>query len=269
MFYKPNIKTSILNPSTVSLLNHHRTPQFSLKNKTSPHLHNKFSFATFTTTQFNYKQMIDLYSLATPNGQKISIALEEMGLEYKPTTVDIRKKEQFEDWFLKISPNNKIPAIVDHEGPNGKELSLFETGAILLYLAEKTGRFLPQEDQEKKYKTIQWLMWQKAGFGPMLGQMGHFWKYAPEDVTYGKQRYLKESQRLFRVLESQLEGNDYVIGDEYTIADMAIYPWIICVDKFYNMKKEVGEFPNIEKYVERISSREAVQKGMVVCKPES
>jgi len=206
---------------------------------------------------------IHLYSVATPNGVKISIALEELGLPYEAHTINIRNNEQFNPDFLKISPNNKIPAIVDNKGPDGNPISLFETGAILIYLAEKTGKLL-SHDPRKKYDTLQWLIWQVAGFGPMLGQMGHFHKYAKEDVPYGKQRYLDEAKRLYGVLEKQLEGKDYIVG-EYSIADIATWPWVWCVEKFYGMKDEVGHFPNIERWYANIAQREAVKKGITVC----
>jgi len=206
---------------------------------------------------------IQFYSVATPNGQKIGIALEEMGLEYESHLVDIRKNQQFSPEFLAINPNNKIPAIVDLQGPEQKPLNLFESGAILIYLAEKSGKFLPKSP-EKHYLTIQWLMWQMAGFGPMLGQMGHFWKYCKEDIPYAKERYLTEGKRLFKVLNQQLEGKEYVIGDEYTIADMAIYPWVICVEKFYGLKDKFSDFPNISRWIKTISERPAVQKGMTI-----
>eukprot|EP00124_Ichthyophonus_hoferi_P003073 Ihof_evm8s244 gene=Ihof_evmTU8s244 len=190
---------------------------------------------------------IQLYSLATPNGQKVGIFLEESGLKYDAHTINILKNEQFQDWFLEISPNNKIPAITDPSGPDGKPINVFETGSILLYLGEKTGKFIGNTPRQK-IEIVTWLMWQMGGFGPMLGQMGHFSKYAKEDVPYAKERYLAEAQRLHRVLDKQLAGKTYVTGDEYTIADMAIYPWFICVDKFYGMKAAVGEFPNIERW---------------------
>jgi GST-like protein len=209
-------------------------------------------------------QPIQLYSLATPNGQKISIALEEMELPYDAHTVDIRKNVQFEKWFVEeVNPNSKIPAIIDKEGPEGP-IAIMESAAILLYLGKKTGKFLGSTPR-KQVEVLKWLTWQVAGFGPMLGQMGHFWKYAPEDVPYAKARYLKEAQRLHQVLEKQLEGKEYVIGDEYTIADMAIYPWWICVDRGYGRKADMGELPNIERWARTIAARPAVQRGMVVC----
>jgi GST-like protein len=209
---------------------------------------------------------IELYSLATPNGQKISIALEEMGLEYSAHKVDISKGEQFQPDFLKISPNNKIPAILDTE----TGISVFESGSILVYLAEKTGKFLPGTDQlAKRTEVLNWLFWQMGGLGPMSGQMGHFYKYAKSNVsdenqlTYSRERYLKETQRLWGVLEKQFEkhGGDFVIGDELTIADFAIYPWLTCVDWGYGLKDQFTNYPKIDAYIERMKQRPAVQVG--------
>ncbi len=166
--------------------------------------------------------MIDLYSAATPNGQKIHIMLEEVGLPYRVTWVSISKGEQVEPSFLDISPNNKIPAIVDHDGPDGKPVSVFESGAILLYLAEKTGRFLPSAPRAR-LEVLQWLFWQMGGFGPMLGQAHHFNAYAPERIRYAMDRYTNEAGRLYGVLDRRLAARDYVAGD-YSIADMAIFP---------------------------------------------
>jgi len=206
---------------------------------------------------------IQLYSLATPNGIKIAWFLEEAGVEYDAHTVDIRKKTQFEEWFKDVNPNSKIPAIVDKKGPHGRPFALFESGAILLYLAKKYGKFLPA-DPEKESQTVQWLMWQMAGFGPMLGQMGHFFKYAPEQVPYAKERYETEAKRLFAVLEKQLQGKQYVVGDELTIADFAIYPWAYCVDKFYNKLQDMGDIPNVRRYMETMDARPALQRARKV-----
>jgi GST-like protein len=205
-----------------------------------------------------------VYSLATPNGIKIGIALYELDLPFDAHTIDIRKQEQFAPSFLEKSPNNKIPAIVDLNGPGGKPLALFESGAILIYLAEKTGKLLPA-DPVLRYKTIQWLMWQMAGFGPMLGQMGHFHKYAKDDIPYAKQRYFDEAQRLFGVLDKQLSENKFVVGDEYTIADIAIWPWVLGVDKFYGFKAEFSKYAHVARWFESIGQREAVKKGLTVC----
>mmetsp|Transcript_8269 Transcript_8269/g.14180 ORF Transcript_8269/g.14180 Transcript_8269/m.14180 type:complete len:215 (+) Transcript_8269:234-878(+) len=209
---------------------------------------------------------IQLYSLATPNGQKIGIALEELGIPYEPHRVDIMKGEQFTDSFKSINPNSKIPAIVDPDGPDGKPLTVFETGAILLYLAEKTGKFLPK-DVHKKYEVIEWLFWQVAGVGPMFGQLGHFLKYAPEKIEYGINRYATETRRILGVLDKKLEGKDWVAGDEYTIADIAIFPFIVCLDKFYNASEllKLHEFVNVKRWLDKIAERPAVQRGMLVC----
>lgn len=206
---------------------------------------------------------LQLYSIATPNGQKIGIALEEMGLEFDAHTVDIRKNEQFAPEFLKISPNNKIPAMVDLDGPGGEPLKLFESGAILMYLAEKTGKFLGESEREK-WEITKWLFWQVGGFGPMLGQMGHFYKYAPEDVPYGKARFLNEAKRLYGVLDKQLAENKYVAGPNYSIADIAIFPWCLCVNRGYNLGENFTEFKNVQRWYDEIMARPAVQRGLLV-----
>ena len=167
---------------------------------------------------------IELHTWGTPNGRKVSIMLEECGLPYSVHKVDISKGEQHKPEFLKISPNNRIPAIVDPDGPGGKPLSLFESGAILIYLAEKTGKFLPK-DPVQRYKTFEWLMWQMGGVGPMFGQAHHFLRAAPTKIEYGIKRYVDEAKRLYGVLDRQLAANAYSAGAEYTIADMAIFPW--------------------------------------------
>jgi GST-like protein len=206
------------------------------------------------------ENLIDVYTWPTPNGHKIHIMLEECGLPYAVHAVDIGAGEQFEPDFLAISPNNRIPAIVDPDGPDGKPISLFESGAILLYLAGKTGRFLPASVRGK-YETTQWLMWQMGNFGPMLGQAHHFRLYAPEKVDYAINRYSREATRLYRVLEQQLEGKDFVTGSEYTIADMAILPW---ARSRKNQGIETGEFPNVERWIERLQARPAVQRALQV-----
>lgn len=208
--------------------------------------------------------MIDLYTEATPNGQKIHIMLEETGLEYKENWIDIDAGDQFDPAFLKISPNNKIPAIVDHDGPEGESISIFESGAILLYLANKTGQFLPQNPQEY-WKTLQWLMWQVGGFGPLLGQAHHFNKYAPENpsgaviLPYAQARYTNEASRLYRVLDRNLADNEYVIGDEYTIADIAIFPWCRLYER---QGQNIDEFPNVKRWFAKIAERPAVARDM-------
>ena len=168
--------------------------------------------------------MIELYTWTTPNGRKVTIAMEEMGLAYNVHTVNITKDEQFEPAFLQISPNNRIPAIVDADGPDGQPVSVFETGAILLYLAEKTGQFMPT-DSRKKIAVYEWLMWQMGGYGPMLGQAHHFLRYNVGKAPYAEERYRNETLRLYGVLDRRLAGDEFVAGDEYSIADMAIYPW--------------------------------------------
>jgi GST-like protein len=207
--------------------------------------------------------MIDLYTAATPNGQKIHVMLEESGLEYEAHWVDIDAGDQFEPDFLAISPNNKIPAIVDHDGPEGR-ISLFESGAILLYLAEKTGRFLPKEPN-RRWETIQWLMWQVGGFGPMLGQAHHFNKYAPENpfgpvvLPYAQARYTNEAARLYGVLDKQLADREYVAAGAYSIADIAIFPWCRLHER---QGQNIEDFPNVKRWFEMIARRPAVAKDM-------
>jgi GST-like protein len=201
--------------------------------------------------------MIDLYSAATPNGQKIHIMLEEVGLPYRVTWVSISKGDQFEPGFLDISPNNKIPAIVDHDGPDAEPVSVFESGAILLYLAEKTGRFLPSAPRAR-LEVLQWLFWQMGGFGPMLGQAHHFNAYAPERIRYAMDRYTNEAGRLYHVLDRRLAGGDYVAGD-YSIADMAIFPWC----RLYKRQGlRIEDFPNVKRWFDIIAARPAVAEGM-------
>ena len=168
--------------------------------------------------------MIDLYTWPTPNGHKIHIMLEECGLPYNVIPIDIGAGDQFKPEFLKISPNNKMPAMVDPDGPDGEPIALFESGAILIYLAEKTGRFLPS-DPRRRYATLQWLMFQMGSIGPMLGQAHHFLQYAPEEIEYARNRYRNEANRLYGVLDRRLGESPYVAGDDYTIADIAIWPW--------------------------------------------
>jgi len=205
--------------------------------------------------------MIDLYTWATPNGRKVSIMLEELGLEYTLHPVDISKDEQYSPVFLAISPNNRIPAIIDQDGPGGKPLSLFESGAILIYLAEKTNSPLLPSDPVLKTGTLQWLMWQMGGVGPMFGQAHHFMFQPKQDVPYGKQRYHNETKRLYRVLDQQLETGPYVIGDVYTIADIAIYPWVA---RFSRHQVELNDYPHVKAWFDRLSGRPAIQKGMAV-----
>ncbi|MCX7212922.1 MAG: glutathione binding-like protein [Burkholderiales bacterium] len=204
--------------------------------------------------------MIDVYSWATPNGHKVHIMLEECGLPYAAHAVDISAGEQFSPDFLAISPNNRIPAITDPDGPDGEPISLFESGAILLYLAGKTGRFLPRSTRGK-YQALQWLMFQMASVGPMLGQTHHFRAYAPEKVEYAINRFSNEARRLYGVMDKQLATNDYIAGKEYTIADMAVWPWLRSHER---QGIDLGEFPNVKAWFEAIGNRPAVQRGITV-----
>ncbi|MDH4872275.1 glutathione binding-like protein [Pseudomonas sp. BN515] len=198
--------------------------------------------------------MIDLYYWTTPNGHKITLFLEEAGLPYRIHPINIGKDEQFQPHFLKISPNNRIPAIVDHAPSDGGEpLSLFESGAILLYLAEKTGRFIPQ-DLRGRQDCLQWLFWQMGGLGPMAGQNHHFNRFAPEKLPYAIQRYVKETARLYGVLDKRLADRTYVAGSEYSIADMAIYPWI---DRHPWQEQNLDDFPNLKRWYQDIQARPA------------
>lgn len=203
--------------------------------------------------------MIDLYTWSTPNGRKVSILLEETGLPYHVIPIHIGRGEQFAPDFLRISPNNRIPAIVDPDGPGGKPLSLFESGAILLYLARKTGRFLPK-DPADEFKAIQWLMFQMGGVGPMFGQVHHFLRAAPEPVPYAISRYTTEARRLYRVLDGHLQGRDY-LADSYSVADIATYPWIA---RHEWHQVDLAEFPAVRAWFERVGARPAVQRGMAV-----
>src|ERR1700709_310608 len=198
--------------------------------------------------------MIDVYSWATPNGHKIHIMLDEPGLEYKAFTIDICAGDQFTPEFLAISPNNKIPAIIDSDGPDGKPLALFESGAILFYLAEKTGKFLPL-DPVGRYTTMQWLMFQMGGVGPMLGQAHHFRLYAPEKIEYAVNRYSNEAKRLYRVMDKRLADRRYMAGDEYTIADIAIFPWL---RSWQNQGIDWADFPKLKLWFDEIAARPAV-----------
>ena len=203
--------------------------------------------------------MIDLYYWGTPNGHKISIALEEMGLKYQIFPINILENDQFQSDFLAISPNNKIPAMVDQEGPYGQPISIFESGAILQYLGRKTGMFYPT-DEIKRIQVEQWLMWQMGGLGPMLGQNHHFSRFAPERIAYATERYVNESKRLYGVLNKQLVGQDYVAG-EYSIADMAIFPWLLRHDW---QQINLADYPEVAKYIDRLNARPAVQKALAI-----
>ncbi|HYF58673.1 MAG TPA: glutathione binding-like protein [Burkholderiaceae bacterium] len=204
--------------------------------------------------------MIELHSWPTPNGHKVHIMLEECGLPYAVHAVDIRAGAQFEPDFLEISPNNKIPAIVDPDGPDGRPIALFESGAILLYLAGKTGRFLPR-GVRGKYEALQWLMFQMGGVGPMLGQANHFRNVAPEKIGYAIDRFTTEAKRLYGVLDKRLALNDYVAGREYTVADVAIWPWL----RSHALQGvDLDDFPNVRAWFEAIGNRPAVQRGVQV-----
>ena len=215
--------------------------------------------------------VLQLYSMGTPNGQKVSIMLEETGLPYEPHLVNIIENDQFDEDFLKLNPNNKIPAIIDPNGPNGERIAMMETGAILLYLAEKTGQFLPK-DPDKRWETLQWLFFQVAHVGPMFGQFGHFYKFAADKTSdsYGVERFTSESKRLLGVLNQRLEGQEWIMGDELTIADMAIAPWIKALD-FYEGHEalDTAAYKNVMQYCERFYARPAVEKGSQVCMPNS
>jgi GST-like protein len=200
---------------------------------------------------------IDLYYWPTPNGFKVTIMLEECGLPYNLIPVNISEGDQFKPEFLKISPNNKMPAIVDHDGPDGKDISVFESGAILLYLGRKSGKFLPASERART-EVEQWLFWQMASLGPMLGQTHHFLHYAPEQVPYAINRYSNETKRLYGVLDRQLKGCAFIAGD-YSVADIACFPWINSWEK---QAVELADFPNVKKWFQQIGSRPAVQKGM-------
>ena len=204
--------------------------------------------------------MIDVYSWPTPNGHKVHIALEELGLEYNVHGINIGQGDQFGEDFLRISPNNKIPAIIDREGPDGEPISLFESGAILIYLAEKTGRLMPT-DTRARYETLEWLMFQMGGLGPMLGQAHHFRQYAPESIDYAINRYTNEAGRLYGVMDRRLADRDWLAGGEYTIADIACYPWI---RPHENQGQSLADYPNLQRWYDAISGRAAVQRGVAV-----
>jgi GST-like protein len=204
--------------------------------------------------------MIDVYTWATPNGHKVHIMLEECGLAYAVHPVNIGAGDQFRPEFLAISPNNKIPAIVDSEGPEGRAISLFESGAILVYLASKTGRFLPKADR-KKFEVLQWLMFQMGGVGPMLGQAHHFRMYAPEKLPYAIDRYTNEAKRLYGVIDARLARSEWLGCDEYSIADIATFPWL---RSWKNQGVVLDDYPHLKSWFERIEARPAVQRGVQV-----
>jgi len=225
------------------------------------------SFAITMKWPAAHPDRIQLYSLPTPNGVKVSILLEELGLPYEPHRVSFDTKDQFTPEFLSISPNNKIPAILDPNGPDGKPLALFESGAILIYLASKTGRFIPA-DTAGRYETLQWIMFQMGGIGPMFGQLGFFHTFAGKEYEdkRPRDRYVAESKRLLGVLDQRLQGRDWVMGDEYTIADIAILPWVRNLVGFYGAGDlvEFSQFKNVARVLEAFVARPAVAKGLTI-----
>ncbi|HEX9719724.1 MAG TPA: glutathione binding-like protein [Ramlibacter sp.] len=204
--------------------------------------------------------MIDVFSWPTPNGHKVHIMLEECGLAYRAIPVDIGAGDQFKPEFLKISPNNKIPAITDPDGLDGKPISLFESGAILVYLAAKTGLFLPRTDRAK-YEVLQWLMFQMGSVGPMLGQNHHFRLYAPEKLEYAVQRYTNEAKRIYGVIDQRLSQNEYLGGSQYSIADIATFPWLRSWER---QGIVLGEYPYLQDWFNKMAERPAVQRGVRV-----
>jgi len=204
--------------------------------------------------------MIEVYSWATPNGHKVHIMLEECRLPYRVIPVDIGAGDQFRPEFLAISPNNKIPAIVDPDGPDGKPMPLAESGAILMYLASKVGRFLPQSTRGK-YEVLQWLMFQMGHVGPMLGQTHHFRMYAPQKIDYAIDRYTNEARRLYRVMDTRLAHSRYFVGSEYTIADIAIFPWL---RSWKNQGIDWADYPHLKGWFDEVAARPAVQRGVEV-----
>jgi len=214
---------------------------------------------------------IQLYSLPTPNGVKVSIALEEMGLAYEPHLVDFGKNDQLSPEFLSLNPNNKIPAIIDPNGPGGKPLPLFESGAILAYLADKSGKLVPK-DPAARYETLQWLMFQMGGIGPMFGQVGFFVKFGGKDYEdkRPRDRYVAEAKRLLAVLDARLEGREWIMGNEYTIADIATFPWVRNLVGFYGAGELVGfeSYANVKRVLEAFGARPAVQKGLTIPRRE-
>jgi GST-like protein len=214
-----------------------------------------------------HPEQLQLYSLPTPNGVKVSILLEELGLPYEAHLVSFETNDQMSPQFLALNPNNKIPAILDPNGPDGQPLALFESGAILIYLAEKTGHFIPQ-DAAHRYETIQWLMWQMGGVGPMFGQLGFFHKFAGKDYEdkRPRDRYVAEARRLLAVLEQRLQGRTWIMGDDYTIADIAIFPWVRNLIGFYGAGDLVGiqDFAQVRRALDAFVARPAVVRGLVM-----
>ena len=205
--------------------------------------------------------MIDLYFWPTPNGWKITIMLEELGLPYKVIPVEIGKGDQFKPEFLAISPNNKMPAIVDPDGPDGEPISIFESGAIMIYLAEKTGKLMPA-DPRGRIRVLEWLMFQMGTVGPMLGQAHHFRNYAPEQIDYAVNRYTREASRIYQVIDTRLADNAYLAGDEYSIADIAVWPWLLP----HRQGQDLADLPNLKRWRDNVKNRPAVIKGREVMK---
>ena len=214
-----------------------------------------------------HPQLLQLYSLPTPNGVKVSIMLEETGLAYEPHLVDFASNDQLTSEFISLSANNKIPAIIDPNGPGGKPLALFESGAILIYMAEKTGKFLAT-DAAARYETLQWLMWQMGGVGPMFGQLGFFHKFAGKDYEdkRPRDRYVTESKRLLTVLDKRLEGRNWIMGDDYSIADIATFGWVRNLDGFYEAGELVGfdSYLNVNRVLASFVARPAVARGLLI-----
>ena len=228
---------------------------------------NLSAFAITHKWPAQHPDRLQLYSLPTPNGVKVSIALEELGLPYEPHLVSFDTNDQTSPEFLSLNPNNKIPAILDPNGPGGQPLALFESGAILLYLAEKTGQLIPQE-AAARYETIQWVMWQMGGLGPMFGQLGFFHKFAGKDYEdkRPRDRYVAESKRLLGVLNQRLAGRQWVMGDQYTIADIAILPWVRNLIGFYGAGDlvEFGQFTDVQRVLDVFVARAAVVRGLAI-----
>ena len=212
--------------------------------------------------------IIQLYSLATPNGQKIGIALEEMEISYEPHLIHIGQGDQSTDFFRQVNPNGKIPAIIDPDGPGGKPQAIMESAAILVHLANKSGKFMPSDPGEAS-EALQWLFFQVGHIGPMFGQFGHFWKFAREtcDHPYPLERYTNETRRLLQVLEDRLANRDYLLGDDYSVVDMATMPWVRCLGGFYDAAEHLGlgDFAKVDSWQERCLKRPATQRGIEVC----
>ena len=230
-------------------------------------MHDLSAFAITQKWPAQHPERLQLYSLPTPNGVKVSIALEETGLAYEPHLVSFEASEQTSPAFLSLNPNNKIPAIVDPHGPGGQPLALFESGAILLYLAEKTGQLMAK-DPAARYQTVQWLMWQMGGVGPMFGQLGFFTKFAGKDFDdkRPRDRYVAESRRLLGVLNQRLAGRAWLMGDDYSIADIAVLPWVNTLVGFYGAGELVGigDFPEVSRALAAFLARPAVVRGLAV-----